>query len=87
MAAGTLGITPGGATASVDNIDIFVHGGGGHGAQPQATKDPPDDGRFEKLPDRTGNADKALEKSKSPTAPGGAPLNSRPEALSIPIHR
>lgn len=39
-AAGTLGITPGGATASVDNIDIVVHGIGGHGAQPQATKDP-----------------------------------------------
>ena len=38
--AGTLGITPGGATASVDNIDIIVHGIGGHGAQPQATKDP-----------------------------------------------
>ena len=40
LAAGTLGITPGGATASVDNIDIVVHGVGGHGAQPQATKDP-----------------------------------------------
>ncbi len=40
LAAGTLGITPGGATASVDNIDIIVHGVGGHGAQPQATKDP-----------------------------------------------
>jgi len=40
LAAGTLGLTPGGATASVDNIDIIVHGVGGHGAQPQATKDP-----------------------------------------------
>lgn len=40
LAAGTLGITPGGATASVDNIDIIVNGVGGHGAQPQATKDP-----------------------------------------------
>jgi amidohydrolase len=40
LAAGTLGITPGGATASVDNIDIIVHGVGGHGAQPQSTKDP-----------------------------------------------
>lgn len=38
--AGSLGITPKGATASVDNIDIVVHGVGGHGAQPQATKDP-----------------------------------------------
>lgn len=40
LAAGMIGITPGGATASVDNIDIIVHGIGGHGAQPQATKDP-----------------------------------------------
>ena len=40
LAAGELGITRGGATASVDNIDITVHGLGGHGAQPQTTKDP-----------------------------------------------
>ena len=40
IAAGGLGITFGGATASVDSVDIIVHGVGGHGAQPQATKDP-----------------------------------------------
>lgn len=40
LAAGALGITYGGATASVDNVDITVHGLGGHGAQPQTTKDP-----------------------------------------------
>ncbi|MDZ4289287.1 MAG: amidohydrolase [Prosthecobacter sp.] len=38
--AGSLGMTYKGATASVDNVDIIVHGVGGHGAQPQATKDP-----------------------------------------------
>ncbi len=40
LPAGQVGITPGGMTASVDNLDIVVHGVGGHGAQPQATKDP-----------------------------------------------
>lgn len=40
LPAGQVGITPGGMTASVDNLDIDVHGIGGHGAQPQATKDP-----------------------------------------------
>ena len=40
LPAGTLGITPGGAMASVDSVDITVHGIGGHGAQPQAAKDP-----------------------------------------------
>ena len=40
LPAGTLGITTGGATASVDSVDIIVHGVGGHGSQPQATKDP-----------------------------------------------
>lgn len=40
LAAGTLGVTYGGATASVDSVDITVHGVGGHGAQPQSTKDP-----------------------------------------------
>jgi hippurate hydrolase len=40
LPAGQIGITPGGMTASVDNLDIVVHGVGGHGAQPQATKDP-----------------------------------------------
>ncbi len=40
LAAGTLGLTPGGMTASVDSVDITVRGVGGHGSQPQATKDP-----------------------------------------------
>jgi hippurate hydrolase len=40
LPAGQVGMTPGGMTASVDNLDIVVHGIGGHGAQPQATKDP-----------------------------------------------
>lgn len=40
MPSGGLGITSGGATASVDSVDIIVHGIGGHGSQPQATKDP-----------------------------------------------
>ena len=40
LPAGTLGITSGAATASVDTVDILVHGIGGHGSQPQATKDP-----------------------------------------------
>ena len=40
LAAGYLGLTVGGATASVDNLDIIVHGVGGHGAMPNATKDP-----------------------------------------------
>lgn len=40
LAAGTLALTRGGATASVDSVDITVHGIGGHGAQPQTTKDP-----------------------------------------------
>ena len=40
LPSGSLGITPGGVTASVDSVDIIVHGIGGHGSQPQATKDP-----------------------------------------------
>jgi amidohydrolase len=40
MPAGMIGITPGYTTASVDNVDITVKGVGGHGASPQATKDP-----------------------------------------------
>ena len=40
LPAGTLGVTSGGVTASVDSVDITVHGVGGHGSQPQATKDP-----------------------------------------------
>ncbi len=40
LPAGALGITSGAVTASVDTVDILVHGVGGHGSQPQATKDP-----------------------------------------------
>lgn len=40
MPAGMIGVTPGYTTASVDNVDITVKGVGGHGASPQATKDP-----------------------------------------------
>jgi amidohydrolase len=40
MAAGSVGLTPGGMTASVDSVDIVVRGIGGHGSQPQVTKDP-----------------------------------------------
>ena len=38
--AGTIGYTPGYALANVDSVDILVKGLGGHGAYPQATKDP-----------------------------------------------
>jgi len=40
LPAGNIGLTPGYTTASVDNVDIIVKGVGGHGATPQATKDP-----------------------------------------------
>jgi hippurate hydrolase len=40
LPAGVVGVTRGYATANVDSIDIEVRGIGGHGAQPQATKDP-----------------------------------------------
>lgn len=40
IASGTIGITPGFALANVDSVDIDVKGLGGHGAVPQATKDP-----------------------------------------------
>jgi len=40
LPAGVIGVTPGYTTASVDNVDILVRGVGGHGATPQATKDP-----------------------------------------------
>lgn len=40
LPAGSLAITPGGATSSVNSVDIIVHGIGGHGSQPQSTKDP-----------------------------------------------
>lgn len=33
-------MTPGYTTANVDNVDILVRGVGGHGANPQTTKDP-----------------------------------------------
>ena len=38
--AGMIGYTPGYALANVDSVDILVKGLGGHGAYPQATKDP-----------------------------------------------
>lgn len=38
--AGAIGYTPGYALANVDSVDILVRGVGGHGAYPQATKDP-----------------------------------------------
>ena len=38
--AGMIGFTPGYALANVDSVDIQVRGVGGHGAYPQATRDP-----------------------------------------------
>lgn len=40
LEAGTIGYTPGFALANVDSVDVVVRGTGGHGAYPQATKDP-----------------------------------------------
>jgi amidohydrolase len=40
LPAGQIGITPRYALASVDSVNITVHGVGGHGAYPQTTKDP-----------------------------------------------
>jgi hippurate hydrolase len=40
LPAGVIGIAPGYALANVDSVDILVKGIGGHGAYPQATKDP-----------------------------------------------
>lgn len=40
LPAGTIGLTPGFTTASVDNVDVTVRGVGGHGAAPQTTRDP-----------------------------------------------
>jgi amidohydrolase len=40
LPAGVIGVTQGYALANVDSVDIFVKGVGGHGAYPQATKDP-----------------------------------------------
>jgi len=38
--AGQIAYVPGYAMANVDSVDITVHGRGGHGAYPHATKDP-----------------------------------------------
>ncbi len=40
LPAGVIGITPGYALANIDSVDIDVKGVGGHGAYPQATRDP-----------------------------------------------
>ena len=40
LPAGQIGITPAYALASVDSVNITVHGVGGHGAYPQTTRDP-----------------------------------------------
>jgi len=40
LPAGVIGLTPGYTTANVDTVDILVRVDGGHGAVPQATKDP-----------------------------------------------
>ena len=40
LPAGVIGISPGYALANIDSVDIDVKGVGGHGAYPQATKDP-----------------------------------------------
>ncbi|WP_340264410.1 amidohydrolase [Sphingobium mellinum] len=40
LEAGVIGYTPGYALANVDSVDLLVRGTGGHGAYPQATKDP-----------------------------------------------
>jgi amidohydrolase len=40
LPAGVIGLTPGYTTANVDSVDILVRGVGGHGANPQTTRDP-----------------------------------------------
>lgn len=40
LASGRVGVTPGPAFASVDSIDVTIHGKGGHGAMPHRTVDP-----------------------------------------------
>jgi hippurate hydrolase len=40
LPAGVLGYSPGNAMASVDSVDIEIHGAGGHGAYPHTTIDP-----------------------------------------------
>lgn len=40
LASGEVGVTPGAAFASVDSVDLTIHGKGGHGAMPHRTVDP-----------------------------------------------
>lgn len=40
LPAGVIGYRAGPQSANVDSLDLLVHGIGGHGAQPQSTKDP-----------------------------------------------
>ncbi len=40
LPAGSVGVTPGPAFASVDSVDLTIHGKGGHGAMPHRTVDP-----------------------------------------------
>ncbi|MHB8799529.1 MAG: amidohydrolase [Thermoanaerobaculia bacterium] len=40
LSAGSVGVTPGAAFASVDSVDLTIHGKGGHGAMPHRTVDP-----------------------------------------------
>jgi hippurate hydrolase len=40
LPSGTVGVTPGAAFASVDSVDLTIHGKGGHGALPHRTVDP-----------------------------------------------
>jgi len=40
MPAGQIGYTPGYFMANVDSVDVTIRGQGGHGAAPQATRDP-----------------------------------------------
>jgi len=40
LPAGQVGVTPGPAFASVDSVDVTIHGKGGHGAMPHRTVDP-----------------------------------------------
>ncbi len=40
LPSGSVGVTPGPAFASVDSVDLTIHGKGGHGAMPHRTVDP-----------------------------------------------
>jgi hippurate hydrolase len=40
LPSGVIGYVPGAAMASVDSVDIAIHGAGGHGAYPHTTIDP-----------------------------------------------